>query len=458
MESREPGRPEPDWPASVHVREEPDLAAEIQARLTSAERRRSVSVTDLLALRQAFWKAVAPPVPVPEERKARMDVGRFLHRELGALLARDGQLEVRVRREGLVGRIDALTDRPVEVKTAGQGVEAESLVRDRPEYIEQLGMYCALLDRSNGRLLTLGVREGRVESVRSAEVAYRRPGVILEEMHRRAERLRTSWAAKRADGLPRCPWFDLGCQFRAGPTCDCTGGEGSEPSPILAEVESVVSSPEFAGRIGAVLEERLTTAEPPTIARFRDMVYPRRAYFEHVGGAAPAGTAPPPGFPPSDDYGRLVEAVESGPVGEVARLPEFSREPAEEVAAFRGDPYLVRTSRARRPPLASELLSRFPQYALELGFRCASTGRRTGRVVVGYERPERNTDALRVFRLEFDPVTPLARLWRERERAFRAALEAKAPEPLAACPAWMFDGCPYRAECGCGSATPRSQR
>ena len=447
----------PTWAAAVRVREEPELARELWARLGPDAAVRSVGVTDLLALRRAYWRVIGPPVTVPEDRRVRMERGRFLHRTLGRILAREATLEVRVRQEGLVGRIDVLTDRPIEVKTTTHVVDAETLLAERPEYVEQLGMYCALVGIPNGRVLSLTVTEdGTVGEVRAAEVRFRHTEAIREEMRRRAALLRESWAGRTPDRLPRCPWFDRGCEFRAGPTCDCTGSETSASSPILAEVDSIAPAADFADHVARGLGERDPADRPPSIARFRNLIYPRRAYFERTR-PLPPDRAPAP-RPASDVYARLVEAVEGGPVGEVARLPELALEPEEEVPAFRGWPYLLRTSQARRPPPAADLVARVPQYALELGFRCAATGHTQARAVVAYERAERESDALRVFRFDFDPITVFSRLWREREALFREALERGTPERLSPCPTWMVDDCPYRSECGCGADPTRSQR
>ena len=148
-----PSSPEPDWSSVVRVREDGDLSHEIQGRLERSRGLRSVAVTDLLALRRAFWRLSAPPVPVSADRQERMEIGRAWHRRIGVVLAGAGALEVRVRREGLVGRIDALTDRPIEVKTSTMAVGADHLVEERPEYLEQLGMYCALVDGARGRIV-----------------------------------------------------------------------------------------------------------------------------------------------------------------------------------------------------------------------------------------------------------------------------------------------------------------
>ena len=386
-----------------------------------------------------------------------MDLGRDWHRRLASAFAKAGTLEVRVRRDGLVGRIDVLTDRPIEVKSSSSGVAPDRVVAERPEYVEQLGMYCALLDRSVGRIVSLKLAEGGVDEVRSIDLQFRHPGRMLDEMRRRAERLRTSWDSRRSESLPRCPYFERGCEYREASVCDCSGDESEAPSLILGEVSVDGTDPEEDQRIRAELRRAASTA-PPTVGRFRDLVYPRRAYFERKRPRPPVEPWVSPLESPPDAYARLVEAIEAGPVGDVARLPALTDEPSEEVASFRGDPFLVRSSRSRWPPEPAELLERFPQYALELGYRCATTGRSRGRLFWTSEGTPTEPSQVRVFSLRYSNLTPFAREWRTRLEAFRRALANETPGDLPACPAWMFERCPYRDECGCGPSEGRSQR
>jgi hypothetical protein len=451
--------PAPDWQRAVTVREDPELRAELLRRLGRTSGERSLGVTDLLAPRRAFWRLTTPPVPLSAERRARVEAGRWLHHLAAPVVAPEGLFEVRVRRAGIVGRIDALTDRPIELKTTSLAVGPDELVSDRPDQVEQLGMYCALVARSKGRLVTIAAHERTVQEVRTIDVGFRDPAHLTAELERRASELRSTLARGRADGLPRCRWFDRGCEFQSAHVCDCTGQEPDPPSRLLEEVVSLEGRPELDREFASRLSKELGARGPPPISRFRDLIYPRRAYYARTKPPPASEEKPPPeAGPVSDLYGRLVEAVESGPVGEVARLPYRSEAPEEEVAAFRGIPYLVRTSRAWSAPRAEELLGRFPQYALELGFRCATTGTRSGRVLVGFERAESADTRLRVFALEFSPVTVFARYFREGIARLERALRDRTPSILDACPRWMYDDCPYRAECGCGSEPGRSQR
>ena len=457
----EPPSPNP-WEAVVSVQGNAALEQELVARLDRGGGQRSVGVTDLISLRRAFYRATAPAVPIPPARQARLDQGRALHRTLGVRLAHEGTLEARVRRDGLVGRIDILSELPIEVKTATALVEPSDLPSLRPDHIEQLGMYCALVDRPAGRLLTLVAGPEGVSEVQAVDVSFRSTAGILSEMRHRADLLRAAWAEVRVDNLPRCPWYGRGCEFEEASVCTCTGKEPPVPHPIPGEVDTIVAREDVRDRVRLTLSDSAQAVEPTPVARFREILYPRRAYFDRTAPARVPTPAPPrevsPPSPTPDLYARLSEALESGPAGEVARLPARSAEPEDEVVGFRGRPILMRTSRAWARFREDELVRRAPQYALELGMRCATTGTDSGLVVVAFERAKTDRDRLQVLELRFASLTPFSRLFRERGSALAAAVRDRAPSTLPACPGWMATDCPYRSECGCAGPDARVTR
>ncbi|MGD1099709.1 MAG: hypothetical protein ABR888_05135 [Thermoplasmata archaeon] len=454
------------WQAVVSVREDAALGGELTTRMGRQSGKRSVGVTDLINLRRAFYRAVRPAVPIPPERQARLDQGRALHRTLGARLSGEGTLEARVRRDGLVGRIDILSELPVEVKTATSLVDPTNLPTYRPDHVEQLGMYCALVDRPSGRLLTLVAGPKGVSEVQAVDLVFRSTPPILSEMRRRADLLRAALTEARVDRLPRCPWFGRGCEFEEASVCACTGREEPSPRAIFEEVETISSRDDVRDRVRVALSEPRSSEGTEPVGRFRELLYPRRAYFDRtapVAVPAPPPPSPPPRevLPPSwtpDLYSRLTEALESGPAGEVARLPARGPEPEEEVVGFRGRPLLIKTSRAWSRFRADELVARAPQYALELGLRCATTGTESGVVVVGFERAEVDRDRVQVLELRFASLTPFSRFYRERSRDLAVAIRDRAPAGLLACPDWMTSDCPYRSECGCGGPDSRVTR
>lgn len=446
---------ERDWRASVIVREDGDLAGELRRRCPPEGTPRDVAVTDLVALRRAFWRRVAP-VPVSETRAERIEVGRALHRRIGGVLAELGPLEVRFRRNGIVGRIDLLADRPVEIKSSGALVPPAELVAGRPDQIEQVVAYTALADAAGGRLLTVSLDGSAISAVQVADISGVDPVAAREEIAARAALLREAWQTRRTDGLPRCRWFGRGCEFQAAAVCDCAGDEPERPSGLLPASLALTERPDLS----EALEHRLrsTDAHPSRIARFRDLIYLRRAYFDRR--AAATSDEPPQRDPasPADLYERIRAAIEGGPLGETAELPTRAEEPEEAVSGFRGAPWIERVTRAWDPPSAEMLVERSPQYALELGFRCVATGTSRAHLIMGWERAARDEDRILAFEVRFDPPTVMARLWRERARSLERALIAERPEDLPACPSWMATSCPYAAVCGCASEGRRSQR
>lgn len=451
-------RPAPGtWEKTVSVREDLQLERELVGRLEQLTGARSVGVTDLLAVRRAYYRFTAPPIPIPTDRQARLDRGRAVHRMLGSRLAGEGTVEARVRRTGIVGRIDILADVPVEVKTSSAFVDPSELLVERPDQIDQLVMYCALVDRPAGRLLTVVAPTGDVFEVQAVDLAFGSTERTLREMGHRAEQLRAAWSERNPEALPRCPWYGRGCEYEGAAVCSCTGKEEPAPELFGNEVGEPTRRPDVEERVRAALSPP-RTAEEQHVERFREILYPRRAYFDRIRGAPVEAVEPvAPSLEP-DLYHRLSEALESGPAGEVARLPPRTIEPDEEVLGFRGRPMLLKTSRARNRLRASELLTRFPQYALDLGLRCATTGAESGIVVLGLERATVDRDRVQVLEIRFASRTPFSRLYRERSQSLADALREQRPETLAACPEWMRLECPYRADCDCATAGARDTR
>ncbi len=455
-EADPPGSRAEEWSSAVRVEEDAELERELASRLRTASGARAISNTDLTNLRVAYWRRRVP-LAKPPEVQARLDAGARWHLWLGAQLGPGTALEVRVRREGIIGQIDALTDVPIELKTTSGPVSIEELPRSRPDYVEQLGMYCGLLGRSAGRLSVLVTRGDELLDARVADLTFRDPTALWAETQRRAGLLRAAWEGERPDGLPRCPWFDRGCEFQREGVCGCTGGEAAGPSPILQGLERIVEDREAGARWRAAAEIRGEPA-PPVVERFRDLLYPRRAFFERTRPPT-LGEAPDRPFAGSDPArNRVAEALESGPPGELARRAPRTEEPEEAILVYRGLPYLLRAWRTRTLPSAEEIRVRQPQYGIELGFRCAALGESTARLFLAGQPEGSGPVPLRVFTYTFEPITRFSRLWRERARDLARSLQDADPSRLTACPSWMARDCRFQPECGCPSEPGRVQR
>lgn len=439
---------EPDWRPTVHIRP----ATELDGRWAhpGPVGPRPARITELIDLRPAFYRRVHP-LPVDPEEQARLSRGRELHAGLGARLAsRPEELEVRVRRDGVVGQVDWLSEVPAELKTTASLPALDALAIERPQYLEQLGMYCALVGTRRGRLLLVPADGAPVDAAVALDVTFSDLEGIWAEAHRRADRLRDALDAQDPGRLPRCAWYSRGCPYRRAQVCGCSGAEPELAPSIVNAVERV----ERDARTTDALRQALTevNGEPaPFPDRFTDLITPRRAYYRR--SMAPAmeerrWTASPTRV---RLFRQIMEGVEAADAGGLGHQLPTRGGVRELVSRMDGRPYLIKITRATPRPTPEAMLADQPQYFLELGLRCQAVGSSSGWLILGYERPPPGAPEIAPFDVRFEPIEPLRRFAEARESALRRAIERRAPHELPACPAWMYRDCPYRAECACGS-------
>ncbi|HTT35850.1 MAG TPA: hypothetical protein VMH78_08310, partial [Thermoplasmata archaeon] len=202
----------PDWRATVRLEPAAEITDAIDRRRPLVAREGTVSVTELVDPRPAFFRRRSP-VPVPPGRRRRQAAGRALHERIGSALAAPGHREIRVRRGGIVGFVDLVEELPIELKTTERLPADGPIAESRPSYLEQLAWYCALLGADRGRLLVVADDGGRPGACRVFDVAIADRDRLLEELDRRAAALRSALAAGSPDLLPRCRWVGRGCEF-----------------------------------------------------------------------------------------------------------------------------------------------------------------------------------------------------------------------------------------------------
>ena len=406
-----------------------------------------VSVTDLVEPRPAYWREVHPLPPTPE-RAARLQQGREEHERIERVLAERKNVEVRVARDGIVGKVDLFDDKPTEVKTTRRLPQANHLIDERPEYVVQLGAYCALTGREEGRLILVVSGEDSTQGVEVFEAKFPDIDLVWRGVREQAEELRQALLRGALAKLPRCPWFDKGCEFREATVCDCDGSELASPLPRAWDAV-VRQSPAATAEIVRKIMEAPPLEEPSF--RFRELLYPRRAFFERTRPQPPevaslrvrlrGGT-----------YSRWLSVLEAGPVGEVRREWPEAREIDERVMMFRGAPVLLKITRSPFVATGSDILRDQPQYILELALRCAVVRSREGRLVVVHEATNTQAESVNVIRLEVVDLDAVVRELERRNHGLRRALSTgESPFGLPKCLAWMVAGCPYRATCGCGA-------
>lgn len=445
-----------DWRATVQVRR----ADEWSARWATAEAagERPVGVTDLLDLRTAHFRRMHP-LPLPPEQQARLTGGRELHAEIGARLARrPEQVEVRLRRDGIVGQIDWIDDVPAELKTTANVPDPAALRTSRPQYLEQLAMYCAMTGSDQGRLLVVPSAGTPVEAAYCVRVRFAEPSTVWPEMQRRAGLLRAAEASGDATALPRCRWFERGCPYREARICPCTG---EEPSAVPLATDRLTSlEPDEAATTSLRRALAEVNALPaPFPERFTDLIYPRRAFYRQNEVAPPAATS---GWVRSAErdrlFRRIVEGLEStDPAGQGRWMPSHGSV-REAVPRVEGRPYLIKITRAAPRTTVAALLADQSQYFLELGLRCQAVDEPSGWLILGYEGGRTDRAAISVFDVRFEPLDVVRRFAEAREAELKRAVADRAGGGLAACPGWMYRDCPYRAACGCGAVPDAPNR
>ncbi|MCI4349768.1 MAG: PD-(D/E)XK nuclease family protein, partial [Thermoplasmata archaeon] len=370
MPASEPGfGPSP----AFHVSPAEDIEADLVTRAAASALAPTVWVTDLIDPRQAYWSKLLR-APLPKNREGSAAAGRRMHAFVLGELAPAEHREVRVRRAGIVGSIDLLEADPTELKTTARPPPPGRVVEERPSYIEQLAMYCALVGRTRGRLVIVGTAEDPPSSVSVLEIEVPRTDRVFEGMNRRAEQVRDAWARVSPNALPRCRWFGKGCEYGDAGACDCTGAEAPIDRALLDEVASVTEHPEEAPRLLELLRKRSPTRDAG-VSFYRELTYPRQAYYDRTEAET---FAPPEPLPRGDLWSTVSSLLEEGPTGELERRYPASGEPSEAALVFRGAPMLVKTTRARRNRRPEELGIASPHYFRELGVRCAALGLREG--------------------------------------------------------------------------------
>ena len=409
-----------------------------------------ISVTDLLNLKQAYFKRKHPEIVPSLERQQLMWAGTGFHKVFGSAVSSEEYLEQFVEAEGIVGKIDIYEKIPVEVKTTSTLIETKDLLQYRPTYVEQLGMYCAMVNAREGEII---IYQRQVEESPSTSplLAYHITFPDLEairvEMRRRRDLLVQALISNDPSSLPVCPWFNKRCDYSQ--VCDC------ETTSVPASYEIA----ELAGEIhidSMTCEQLLTkmaAPQPSQVFRINDVVFPRKAYFERL--KSQEITLGEEVREEKGEYlrsmdergflGALRDLLRYGVPGEAQRIPVRHTLLADLVQIWQNSPTIV------RDPKFSSLVERerlpwtFTHYFLRLGFECALTDYSKGRLLLYYTKVPTEDAKLMVYDVTFRNLNAI-----KTEALHRVELLEKVASPLQLprCPSWMCPYCDSRFECG----------
>jgi hypothetical protein len=404
-----------------------------------------ISVTDLLNLKQAYFRRKYPEIVPPLEKQQLMWAGTGFHKTFGSAVSSEEYLEQFVEAEGIVGKIDIYEKIPVEVKTTSTPLDTKDLLQYRPTYIEQLGMYCAMVNAHEGEII-IYQRPAEESPPTSPLVVYHVTfpdlEAIREEMRRRRDLLVQALIANDPSNLPVCPWFNKQCDYSQ--VCDCA----------TTSVPASYKIAELAGEIYVdsttceQLLSKMAGAQSPQLFGINDIVFPRKAYFERLKLNEEVREEKEEYLRSMDKLGfidALRDSLRYGAPGEAQKIPVQHAPLADLVQTWQNLPIILRDPKLSSLVERERLPQMFPHYFLRLGFDCALTDNAKGRLLLYYVRVPKEDAKLMVYDVTFKKLDAVKA---EALRRLELLEKATSPLQLPKCPSWMCPYCDYRLECG----------
>lgn len=430
-----------------HIEANRSVKDALMQRLRTRRPPYRISVTDLTSLKQAYFRRKYPEIVPPLEKQQLMWAGAGFHKVFGSAVSSEEYLEQWVEADNIVGRIDIYERVPIEVKTTS-ALNTEDLLRYRPSYVEQLGMYCAMVNANEGKIIVYQ-RQSPDEPAQAPLIAYRATFPDLEairkEMRQRRDLLVQALISNDPSNLPACPWSNRGCDYSA--VCDCQTSSIS-PSYDIARLAGEIQVDEPTQQ---ELLNRLIEPQPSSVFQINDAVFPRKAYFKRL---KPREIVPEEEEQRKEDYlhsmeemglrDALRDSLQYGAPGEVQNVPVQHKSLSDLVRVRQNLPTILRDPKLHSVVDRGQLPRAFPHYFLRLGFECALTARPKGRVLLYYTNVSREDAKLMVYDVTFANLPAI-----KAELSGRVDLLERATSPLQLprCPSWMCPYCDYESEC-----------
>jgi hypothetical protein len=411
-----------------------------------------ISVTDLLNLKQAYFRRKYPEITPPLEKQQLMWAGTGFHKTFGSAVSSEEYLEQFVEAEGIVGKIDIYEKIPVEVKTTSTPIGTKDLLQYRPTYIEQLGMYCAMVNAHEGEII---IYQRPVDGLSSASplvvyhVSFPDLKAIREEMRRRRDLLVQALISNDPSNLPVCPWFNKQCDYSQ--VCDCP----TTSVPASHEIADLAGEIQVDSTTCEQLLNKMAGTQPYQLFGINDIVFPRKAYFERLKLQEPAAREEvreekAEHLRSMDELGfldALRDSLRYGAPGEAQRVPVKHAPLTDLVQTWHNLPTILRGPKLSSLVERERLPRMFPHYFLRLGFDCALTENAKGRLLLYYVRVPKEDAKLMVYDVNFRNLNAVKA---EALRRLELLEKATSPLQLPKCPSWMCSYCDYRLECGEG--------
>jgi hypothetical protein len=406
-----------------------------------------ISVTDLLNLKQAYFRRKYPEITPPLEKQQLMWAGTGFHKTFGSAVSSEEYLEQFVEAEGIVGKIDIYEKIPVEVKTTSTPLETKDLLQYRPTYIEQLGMYCAMVKAHEGEIIIYQRPTGESPPTSPLvvyHVTFPDLEAIREEMRRRRDLLVQALIANDPSNLPVCPWFNKQCDYSQ--VCDCA----TTSVPASHEIAELAGETYVDTTTCEQLLSKMAGAQSPQLFGINDIVFPRKAYFERLKLSEGVREEKEEYLHSMDELGfldALRDSLRYGAPGEAQRIPVKHAPLADLVQTWQNLPTILRGPKLSSLVERERLPQMFPHYFLRLGFDCALTENTKGRLLLYYVKVLKEDAKLMVYDVNFRNLNAVKA---EALRRLELLEKATSPLQLPKCPSWMCPYCDYRLECGEG--------
>jgi hypothetical protein len=409
-----------------------------------------ISVTDLLNLKQAYFKRKYPEIVPPLEKQQLMWAGTGFHKTFGSAVSSEEYLEQFVEAEGIVGKVDIYEKIPVEVKTTSTPIDTKNLLRYRPTYIEQLGMYCAMVNAHEGEII-IYQRQGEESPSTSPLVVYHVTfpdlEAIREEMRRRRDLLVQVLISNDPSNLPVCPWLKRQCDYSQ--VCDCS----TTSVPASHEIAELAGEIYVDSTTCEQLLSKMAGTQPSQLFGINDIVFPRKAYFnrlklQEIASGEEVREEKEGYLRSMDERGFLDvlrDSLRYGAPGEAQRIPVQHLPLADLVQIWQNLPTILRDPKFSSLVERERLPRTFSHYFLRLGFDCALTENTKGRLLLYYVKVPKEDAKLMVYDVTFRNLDTIRG---EALRRIELLEKARGALQLPKCPSWMCSYCDYRLECG----------
>lgn len=413
-----------------------------------------VWVTDLLNPRRTYFKEKFPEVEleIPLERRELMWAGSDFHKVFGQAVYPEAYQEWYINKEGIAGRVDIFKDFPIEVKRTTTPLE-EDILTSRPENIEQLGMYSALIGIDRGHLIYYVCNSNGGE-IRAYEVVFKDLTAIWKEMKARRELLLDAWTRDDPSGLPMCTWQGKGCECEIAKKCDCASlGNGFDYN-IVDQVSKFTLIQGEGDRLSKLISMYMT--RPRLNISFWDILFPRKYYFRVSGDVKPEPVFDPSQLRWRNEKRSIENAIKHGSGSEFETIYSEVSDERLAVLNYRGKPTIISQPTLRSPlSLDKNAISKFLGDAVKiLGMGCALTGSDSGRLITYYQKVPDEASRLAVYNIKFtdEGLASYRKLMDERLNKIRLATGSGNFSVLPTCPKVKCEyrdwTCPYLNECG----------